>query len=32
MDLGADAYIVKPFDIDELVKTLRELVAAGPAR
>jgi DNA-binding response OmpR family regulator len=29
MDLGADAYIVKPFDIDELVATLRELVAAS---
>ena len=31
MDLGADAYIVKPFDIDELVATLRELVAADRA-
>jgi two-component system phosphate regulon response regulator PhoB len=27
LDLGADAYIVKPFDIDELVSTLRGLVA-----
>ncbi|MGH2906832.1 MAG: response regulator transcription factor [Solirubrobacterales bacterium] len=26
LDLGADAYIVKPFDIDELVSTLRRLV------
>lgn len=26
LDLGADAYIVKPFDIDELERTLRELL------
>lgn len=26
MDLGADAYIVKPFDFDELERTVRELV------
>jgi two-component system phosphate regulon response regulator PhoB len=32
LDLGADAYIVKPFDIDELVATLRKLVAAGQSR
>jgi len=31
LDLGADAYIVKPFDIDELVKTLRQLVAESAA-
>jgi DNA-binding response OmpR family regulator len=29
LDLGADAYIVKPFDIDDLVGTLRKLVAAA---
>ncbi len=27
IDLGADAYLVKPFDIDELVGTLRGLIA-----
>jgi two-component system phosphate regulon response regulator PhoB len=27
IDLGADAYLVKPFDIDELVETLRRLIA-----
>jgi len=27
-DLGADAYIVKPFDIDDLVATLRRLVGS----
>lgn len=32
MDLGADAYIVKPFDIDVLVTTLRQLVAESAAR
>lgn len=26
LDLGADAYLVKPFDIDELVGTLRRLI------
>lgn len=26
MDLGADAYIVKPFEFDELVATLRDLI------
>lgn len=26
IDLGADAYLVKPFDIDELEKTLRGLI------
>ena len=29
LDLGADAYIVKPFDIDDLVATLRRLVDAS---
>jgi DNA-binding response OmpR family regulator len=28
LDLGADAYIVKPFNIDELVATLTQLVEA----
>lgn len=27
MDLGADAYIVKPFDFDELERTVRDLVS-----
>lgn len=27
LDLGADAYLVKPFDIDELVGTLKRLIA-----
>ena len=27
MDLGADAYIVKPFDFDELEQTVRALLA-----
>ncbi len=26
IDLGADAYLVKPFDIDELVGTLKRLI------
>lgn len=26
LDLGADAYLVKPFDIDELVGTLKRLI------
>lgn len=26
LDLGADAYLVKPFDIDELVGTLKKLI------
>ncbi|MGK2878454.1 MAG: response regulator transcription factor [Solirubrobacterales bacterium] len=26
LDLGADAYVVKPFDIDELVGTLKRLI------
>ena len=26
LDLGADAYLVKPFDIDELVGTLKQLI------
>lgn len=29
LDLGADAYMTKPFDIDELESTLRILVAGG---
>jgi DNA-binding response OmpR family regulator len=29
LDLGADAYLVKPFDIDELVGTLNQLIGAG---
>ncbi len=27
LDLGADAYLVKPFDIDELEQTLRGLIS-----
>jgi DNA-binding response OmpR family regulator len=27
LDLGADAYLIKPFDIDELVGTLKKLIA-----
>jgi two-component system phosphate regulon response regulator PhoB len=26
LDLGADAYLVKPFDIDELVGTIKKLI------
>lgn len=29
LDLGADAYLVKPFDIDELVGTLRQLIGSN---
>jgi two-component system phosphate regulon response regulator PhoB len=32
LDLGADAYLVKPFDIDELVGTLKRLIGAGSAQ
>jgi DNA-binding response OmpR family regulator len=31
LDLGADAYLVKPFDIDELEKTLRKLIDSDTA-
>lgn len=29
LDLGADAYLVKPFDIDELVGTIKKLIQPG---
>ncbi|WP_103936979.1 response regulator transcription factor [Thermomonospora echinospora] len=28
-DIGVDAYITKPFDPDELIRTVRELVESG---
>lgn len=31
LDLGADAYVVKPFDIDEVDKLLRDLLEGGAA-
>ena len=32
LDSGADAYLVVPFEADELVRLARELVATGPVR
>jgi CheY-like chemotaxis protein len=29
-DAGVDAYVVKPFDPDELVETVRRVAASGP--